>query len=165
MRSRSPATSAIGATIFAPPAQMFTVVAANDDGVAVGVQPRDADREVGHDPEKCPPVGVHGGQSVEDRPADLVAQPLIVQDEFANRIRELVALPTALEPAGALALPTRGRRTRGLDRVGRGTKLVGRDMRHHRRLAGGKCGMPSGSAQLLAPRPWRGHPPPGTATS
>jgi hypothetical protein len=86
--------------------------------------------------------------TVEHRPADLVSQPLILQDEFANRIRKLFALPTALEPAGALTLASRGRRTRGLDRVGRSTELVCGDMRHHRRLAGSKCGVPSGSAQL-----------------
>src|SRR5205823_8991744 len=82
------------------------------------------------------------------RPADLVSQPLILQDEFANPIRKLFALPTALEPAGALNLISGGGRTRGLDRVGRGTELVRGDMRHHRRLAGGIGGVPSGSAQL-----------------
>ena len=41
--------------------------------------------------------------AVEHRPADVVSQPLIVKDEFANRIRELFALPLALEPAGALS--------------------------------------------------------------
>ncbi len=41
--------------------------------------------------------------AVKHRPADGVSQPLILQDEFANRIRELFALPTALEPAGNLA--------------------------------------------------------------
>src|SRR5205807_8794366 len=80
--------------------------------------------------------------TVEDRPADLVSQPLILQDEFAHHIRELFALPTALEPAGALTLPSQGRRTHGLDRVGRSTKLVCGDMRHHCRLAGSKCGVP-----------------------
>src|ERR1019366_2289775 len=69
--------------------------------------------------------------TVEDRPADLVSQPLILQHEFANHIRELFALPTAPEPAGALTLPSGGRRTRGLDSVGRSTKLVCGDMRHH----------------------------------
>jgi len=68
--------------------------------------------------------------AVEHRPADLVSQPLILQDEFANRIGELFALPTALESAGALTLASGGGRTRGLDRVGRSTKLVCGDMRH-----------------------------------
>jgi hypothetical protein len=85
--------------------------------------------------------------AVEHRPADVVSQPLIVKDELANRIRELFALPPALEPAGALLAPGR-RRTRRLDRVGGSTELVRCDMRHHGRLAGRICGMPSGSAQL-----------------
>jgi len=96
--------------------------------------------------------------TVEHRPADLVSQPLILQNEFANRIRELFALPTALDPAYALTLASGGRRTRGLDRVGRSTELVCGDMRHHRRLAGSICGVPSGSAQLSC----RSH---GMATS
>src|SRR5215207_9632939 len=85
--------------------------------------------------------------AVEHRPAELVAQPLIFQDEVANRIRELFALPPALEPAGALTLADGGGRTRGLDRVGRSTELVCGDMRHRCRLAGSICGVPSGSAQ------------------
>src|SRR5207302_823841 len=86
--------------------------------------------------------------TVEYRPTDLVSQPLIVQDEFANRIRKLFALPTALEPSGVLTLGSGGRRARGLDRVGRSTELVCGDMRHHRRLAGSIRGVASGSAQL-----------------
>ena len=89
-----------------------------------------------------------GRSTVEDRPADLVSQPLILQDEFANRIGELFALPTALDPAGALTLASGGGRPRGLDRVGRSTELVCGDMRHRCGLAGSKCGVPSGSAQL-----------------
>jgi hypothetical protein len=34
--------------------------------------------------------------AVEHRPADLVSQPLVLQDEFVNRIWKLFALPTAL---------------------------------------------------------------------
>jgi hypothetical protein len=36
--------------------------------------------------------------AVEGRPAEVVAQPLVVQDELADRARELVALPPALQP-------------------------------------------------------------------
>src|SRR5471030_2260882 len=86
--------------------------------------------------------------AVKHRPADLVSQPLILQDEFANRIGELFALPMALEPAGALTLASGGGRTRGLDRVGRSTQLVCGDMRHRRGLAGSKGSVPSGSDQL-----------------
>jgi hypothetical protein len=35
--------------------------------------------------------------TVEDQPADLVPQPLILKDELANHVRELFVLPTALE--------------------------------------------------------------------
>jgi hypothetical protein len=45
--------------------------------------------------------------AVEDRPADIVPQPLVVEDELANRLRELVALPPALESPCALALAFR----------------------------------------------------------
>src|SRR5438132_5993774 len=90
----------------------------------------------------------HRVSTVKHRPADLVSQPLILQDELANRIWQLFALPTALEPAGALTLAFGSRGPRGLDRVGRSTELVCGDMRHHRRLAGSICGVPSGSAQL-----------------
>ncbi len=57
---------------------------------------------------------------------------LVVQNELADRIRELPALPAALEPPGSLCLTFRRCRTCGLDRVGRGTELVRGDMRHHR---------------------------------
>jgi len=43
--------------------------------------------------------------AVEHRPADLVSQLLILQDECVNRLGELFALPTALEPAGAFPWP------------------------------------------------------------
>jgi hypothetical protein len=51
-------------------------------------------------------------------------------------IRDLFALPTALEPAGALTLTSGGGRTRGLDRVGSSTELACGDMRHRCSLAG-----------------------------
>jgi hypothetical protein len=85
--------------------------------------------------------------AVEDRRTDVVSQRLIVKDEVADGIRELFALPAALEPAGAL-LSSEGRRTRRLDRIGGSTELVCGDMRHHCRLSGCICSVPSGSAQL-----------------
>ncbi len=103
--------------------------------------------------------------TVEHRPADLVSQPLILQDEFANRIRKVFALPTALQPAGALNLASGGRRKRGLDRVGRGTELVGGDVRHHRRLAGKHMRRAERLRSRLLLQPWHGHQPRGTETS
>src|SRR5438105_1110551 len=53
------------------------------------------------------PVGAERGSdalsAVEHRPADVVPQPLVVEYELANRLRELVALPPALESPCALA--------------------------------------------------------------
>ena len=57
-----------------------------------------------------------GTSAVEHRPADLVSQALILQDELANRIGELFALPLTFETAGALTLASGDGRTRGLDR-------------------------------------------------
>jgi hypothetical protein len=86
--------------------------------------------------------------AVEHRPADTIAQPLVVKDEVANRLWELLARPMALQPAGAFDLADRRSRAHSLDRVGGRTELMCGDMRHHCRLAGSICGVPSGSAQL-----------------
>jgi len=88
-----------------------------------------------------------GVSVVEHRPTDTVAQPLVVKDEISNRLWELLALPLALQPAGVFALAFRGSRAGRFDSVGRSTELVCGDMRHHCRLAGSICGVPSGSAQ------------------
>ena len=44
--------------------------------------------------------------AVEHRPADVVAQPLVVEDELADRPRQLVALPLALASPCGLASPS-----------------------------------------------------------
>lgn len=85
--------------------------------------------------------------AIEHRPADLVSQPLIIQDKFANCTRELSTLPTALESAGARALAAGSGRPRGFDRVGCSTELVGGDVRDRRRLTGSKGGVASGSTE------------------
>src|SRR5436189_231339 len=80
---------------------------------------------------------MHSGLSaVEHRPADVVAQPLIIQDQLADRVRELVALPAALAPPGALTLAFRSGGTRRLDRVSGRSELVRGDVRHRRGLTG-----------------------------
>src|SRR5438552_13668175 len=86
--------------------------------------------------------------AVEYRPADVVSQPLIVQDKSANRIRQLVALPAALEPAPTLVLAFRRSRAHGLDRVGCGAELVRGDVRDRRRLTGSIRGVALRSAQI-----------------
>src|SRR5437868_8500013 len=91
--------------------------------------------------------------AVEHRPADVVPQPLVVKDELADRLRELVALPLALESPGALALSFRRGGTCGLDRISGRTELVRRDVCDDRRLAGGVCGMAWRPMQISG----RGH--------
>src|SRR5947199_8311969 len=73
--------------------------------------------------------------AVKHRPADVVPQPLVVKDELANRLRELITLPLALESPCGLALAFHRRCTCGLDRIGRRTALVRRYIRKHRVLA------------------------------
>src|ERR1700736_4389191 len=79
--------------------------------------------------------------AVEHRPADVVPQPLVVEYEIANRLRELVALPPALESPRALALSFRRGSTCCLDRIGGRTERVGGDVCDDRRLAGSVRGM------------------------
>jgi len=88
-----------------------------------------------------------GVSAVEHRPADVVSQPLIIDDEFTNRIWELFTLPPALEPAGAFALAFRGCRAGRFDSVGSRAKFVCGNVRNRSRLPGGICGVPRGSAQ------------------
>src|SRR5690349_2368461 len=64
------------------------------------------------------------GSAVKHRPADVVPQPLVVKDELANRLRELVTLPPALESPCGLAFAFRCARTCGLDRIGGRTEFV-----------------------------------------
>src|SRR4051794_29064577 len=96
--------------------------------------------------------------AVEHRPADVVAQPLVVEYELANRLRELVALPPALESPCALALSFRRGSTCGLDRISGRTELVRGDVCEGCGLAGSVRGMPccptqvSGRAHCMAAR-------------
>src|SRR6202048_5185708 len=91
--------------------------------------------------------------AVKHRPADVVPQPLVVEYELADRLRELVALPPALESPCALALSFRRGGTRGLDRIGGRTELVRRDVCDDRRLAGGVRGMAWRATQISGRRP------------
>src|SRR6266480_5616930 len=91
--------------------------------------------------------------AVEHRPADVVPQPLVVEYELANRVRELVVLPPALESPCDLALSFGGSGTCGPDRIGGRTELVRRDVCDGRGLAGSVRGMPCRPAQVSG----RGH--------
>src|SRR5439155_3508704 len=91
--------------------------------------------------------------AVKHGPADVVPQPLVVEYELADGIRELVALPPALESPCALALTFRRGGACGPDRIGGGTELVRRDVCDDRRLAGSVRGMAWRPAQISG----RGH--------
>src|SRR5689334_8505150 len=91
---------------------------------------------------------IPGWSAVEHRPADLVAQALVVEDQFANRRRELVALPAALCSSRRHALPVWGGGARGLDRVGGRSEVVGRDMGDRRCLAGRMGGVTGRSLEV-----------------
>jgi len=86
--------------------------------------------------------------AVERKPAQLVAQPLVVEHKFSDLVGELGTLPLALQTAGLHAVVFSRCRARGLDRVGRGTEFVGRHMAHGRSLAGSVRGMPCCPTQV-----------------
>src|SRR5919201_5078637 len=86
--------------------------------------------------------------AVEHRPADVIPHPLVVEDELANRLRELVALPPALASPGALARSFRRGRTCGLDRIRGRAELVRGDVRDACRLASSVRGVPCCSTQV-----------------
>jgi hypothetical protein len=80
--------------------------------------------------------------AVKRRPANVVPQALVVKYELANRLRELVTLPLALESACGFALDFRRSSTCGLDRVGGRTELVRSDVCDGPGLASRVRGMP-----------------------
>jgi hypothetical protein len=86
--------------------------------------------------------------AVERKPAQLVAQPLVVEHKFSDLMGELGALPLALQTAGLHAFVFSHCRARGLDRVGCGSEFVRRDMAYRRGLAGSVRGMPCRPAQV-----------------
>jgi hypothetical protein len=94
-----------------------------------------------------------GRSAVKDRPADVVPQTLVVKDQVANPLRELVTLPVALESPGGLTFAFWRGSTRGLDRVGGGTELVRGDMCDGPGLASGVRGMSRCPTQV----PGRAH--------
>jgi hypothetical protein len=91
--------------------------------------------------------------AVKHRPADGVPQPLVVKYELANRLRELVTLPPALESPCFVALAFRRASTCGLDRIGGRTEFVRGDVRDDPGLAGRVRGMPCCPTQVSG----RGH--------
>ena len=86
--------------------------------------------------------------AVERKPAQLVAQPLVVEHKFSDLVGELGALPLALQTASGLAIIFSRCRPRRPDRVGRSAELVGRNMAHRRGLAGRVRRMPCCPTQV-----------------
>src|SRR5580700_9047649 len=82
------------------------------------------------------------GSAVEHRPADVVSQPLVVKYEFANRRRELITLPLALQSPCGLALAFRCGSTCGLDGISGRAEFVGGDVCDDPGLASSVRGMP-----------------------
>jgi hypothetical protein len=95
----------------------------------------------------------HARSAVKHRPADVVPQPLVVKHELANRLRELVTLPVALESPCGLALAFWRGSTCGLDRIGGCTEFVCRDVCDGPGLASSVRGTPCCPAQV----PGRAH--------
>jgi hypothetical protein len=62
-----------------------------------------------------------GCSAVKHGPADVVSEALVVEDEFADCVGELVSLPLALALSGAFHIATRHGGADGLDRVGGGS--------------------------------------------
>ncbi len=73
--------------------------------------------------------------ALKHRPADVVSQPLVVEHEIANRVRELVTLPSALQSPCGIALAFRHGSTYGLDGIGGRTEFVRGDVCDGPRLA------------------------------
>src|ERR1700756_2936857 len=86
--------------------------------------------------------------AVKHRPADVVPQPLVVKYELADRLRELVTLPPALEAACGVALAVRRGSACGFDRVGGRTELVRGHVRDDPGLASCVRGMPGRPTQV-----------------
>jgi hypothetical protein len=81
---------------------------------------------------------VRGGRSaIEHGPANLIAQPLVVEHEFADLVWKLCALPLALETTSLITLILGSRLPDRLDRVGSRAQLVGCHMAHRPCLSGG----------------------------
>ena len=85
---------------------------------------------------------------VKHRPADVVPQSLVVKYELANRRRELVTLPPALESPCSLAIAIRRASPDSLDRISRRAEFVRGDVRDGPGLACSVRGMPRWPAQV-----------------
>ena len=90
----------------------------------------------------CCLAGTDACSAVEHRPADVVAQPLIVEHELADRLWQPGPLPLALTSPCGLVLAFRRGGTSGLDRIGGRAEIVRGNMGNDGGLARSKCGVP-----------------------
>ena len=88
------------------------------------------------------------GSAVEDEPAQLVSQTLVVEHEIANLRWELIPLPAALGASSLRGVVRSCGRLHRPDPVGRRTELMGRHVADRGRLAGGVRGMSGSPAQI-----------------
>jgi hypothetical protein len=86
--------------------------------------------------------------AVEDEPAQLVSQALVIKHELTNRDREPVALPSALGAGARLGFGAWDSSPGGPDRVGRGTQLMSRHVRDRGGLPCRIGGMPGCALQV-----------------
>jgi len=91
---------------------------------------------------------IDGHEGDVRKPAQRVAQPLVVERKSSDLVGELGALPLALQAASRLALVCSRCRPRRPDRVCRSAELVGRHMAHRRGLAGSVRSMPCCPTQV-----------------
>src|SRR5438874_126205 len=131
----------------------LVVVRVHRTGAPIFIPAAESGRPIIPHPPRTSALSYSSLSAAEQRPTDVVPQPLVVEYELANRLRELVALPVALESPGALALSFRRGSTCGLDRIGSRTELVRGDVCDDRRLAGSKRGMARCPTQISG----RGH--------
>ncbi|NJC20993.1 hypothetical protein BJ994_000069 [Arthrobacter pigmenti] len=85
---------------------------------------------------------------IEHRPADIVAQPLIIQNQLVYLIRKLAPLPLALTFARCRAELFRHISTYSLDRVGSGAQLMRGNVGNRTSLTSSKCGVTCWATQL-----------------
>jgi hypothetical protein len=88
------------------------------------------------------PGPLAAAQQSKGEPAQLVAQPLVVENELSDFVGKLGARPLAFLAASRHPIVLKRCRARRPDGVGRGTQLVGCHVAHGRGLAGGVGGAP-----------------------
>jgi hypothetical protein len=89
-----------------------------------------------------------GASAVKNKPAQLVAEPLVIEHELADLVGESGTLPPAFQTACLHAIGVDRRSARSLDGVRRCPEFVSSDVSHGRGLAGGVSSMPWSTTQI-----------------